>query len=160
MSFKKSLDLPGNSAQPDSALAKAPKNGESETIEISKPSVNLDSFVRELLCDYPLIEQQTVVHCMVPHNGYLEPKIRIWRSTFLTPRGSSKNCKLLGAYNISYYPDWTKLPPFSTYWFTLIFEGLPKGCTYFDLEEKIPEQGAFYVPNIIRTASDIYYVEV
>jgi hypothetical protein len=78
----------------------------------------------------------------------------------LKPKGSSEVSKLLTAINISFYPEWTRVKPYSRYDFTLIFEGLPKDCTVFDLEEDIPEPGGFFASNIKRNESDVYHLEV
>ena len=42
--------------------------------------------------------------------------------------------------------------------FTLIFEGLPKDCTSFDLVEDALEEGGFLYENIQRTYNDVYEI--
>ena len=106
------------------------------------------------------MEQQVIVHCFFKHQLYFDPRIRIWPSTFLKPKESHEVSKLLTAVNISFYPEWTRVKPFSRHDFTLIFEGLPKDCTVFDLEEDIPEPGGFFAPNIKRNESDVYHLEL
>jgi len=97
-------------------------------------------------------ERQTIVHCMVPE-GYA---YRIWPSTFLIERESGKKAKLLTAFNITFAPQWTHNDGKG---FTLIFEGLSKGCEFFDLKEIIPEEGGFEVLGIMRNNSDVYQVD-
>ncbi len=97
-------------------------------------------------------ERQTIVHCMVPV-GYA---YRIWSSTFLIERESGKKAKLLTAFNITFAPQWTHNDGKG---FTLIFEGLSKGCEFFDLKEIIPEEGGFEVLGIMRNNSDVYQVD-
>ena len=96
-------------------------------------------------------ERQTIVHCMVPE-GFA---YRIWPSTYLIERESGRRAKLLTAFNISFAPIWTHNDGKG---FTLIFEGLSKGCEFFDLKEMIPEEGGFEVKGIQRNNSDVYQV--
>lgn len=96
-------------------------------------------------------ERQTIVHCSVRE----EYAYRIWPSTFLIEHGTGRRAKLLTAYNISFAPQWTLSDGRG---FTLIFEGLSKACTSFDLKEMIPQEGGFEVNNISRNRSDVYQV--
>ncbi len=102
----------------------------------------------------PSTERQTIVHCT--YNP--EMAVRVWPSTFLIEKESGKKVKLLTAFNISFAPDWT----FATNGnkFTLIFGGLSKSCTQFDLMEIIPLPDPFIVRNIQRTKSDVYNLQV
>ena len=112
------------------------------------PETLLQSEVKTLQSE----ERQTIVHCMVPE-GYA---YRIWPSTFLIERESGKKAKLLTAFNITFAPQWTHNDGKG---FTLIFEGLSKGCEFFDLKEIIPEEGGFEVLGIMRNNSDVYQVD-
>jgi hypothetical protein len=98
-------------------------------------------------------ERQTIVHC------YCSPEeseaYRIWPSTFLVEKESGRKAKLITAFNISFAPVWTFNDGKG---FTLIFEGLSKGCTSFDLIESIPQAGGFEIRNIPRNHSDVYQV--
>ena len=96
-------------------------------------------------------ERQTIVHC----NCGEDYAFRIWPSTFLIEHLGGKLAKLITAYNISFAPQWTLNDGKG---FTLIFEGLSKGCTSFDLKEMIPEEGGFEVLNIQRNKMDVYSV--
>ncbi|MDZ4666111.1 MAG: hypothetical protein SGJ15_14630 [Bacteroidota bacterium] len=98
-------------------------------------------------------ERQTIVHCQC--NGEGSEAYRIWPSTFLVERGSDRKAKLITAYNISFAPNWTLNDGRG---FTLIFEGLSKECSSFDLIEVIPQAGGFEVLNIARNKSDVYGV--
>ena len=64
------------------------------------------------------------------------------------------------ADGISFAPHWTVIPFNRPLEFTLIFKGLPKQCTSFDLVELIPEEGGFEVRNIKRNNSDVYHVTI
>jgi len=99
-------------------------------------------------------ERQTIIHCT--YNPQMA--VRVWPSTFLIEKESGKKVKLLTAFNISFAPEWT----FATNGnkFTLIFGGLSKSCTQFDLMEIIPLPDPFVVRNILRTKSDVYNISI
>lgn len=96
-------------------------------------------------------ERQTIVHCSCGEDY----AFRIWPSTFLIEHGTGKRAKLITAFNISFAPQWTLNDGKG---FTLIFEGLSKGCTSFDLKEIIPQDGGFEILNIQRNNMDVYQV--
>ncbi len=98
-------------------------------------------------------ERQTIVHCVCSTEG--AEAYRIWPSTFLIEHGNTRQAKLVHAFNISLAPTWTLNDGRG---FTLIFEGLSKGCTAFDLREIIPQDGGFEVFNIQRNKTDVYSV--
>jgi len=112
-----------------------------------------------------LAEMQTVtleeghvyVHCHF-NNGPQESLIRIWKSTYLIPHGSTERSVLLHAENISIAPVWTRMPGNREFRFLLIFSGLPSDCTTFDLLEDIPEAGGFFAGDIARNSTDVYHV--
>jgi hypothetical protein len=86
--------------------------------------------------------------------------IRIWRSTFLIDVASATRAPLVHAENIAYAPQWTIMPNNGLFHFLLIFEGLPKSCTQFNLLEDIPQAGGFFVEGIQRNKSDVYHVDI
>ncbi len=92
---------------------------------------------------------QVIIHCRCGDF------VRLWQHhTFLIPHGYNTICKLVYSEGVSLFPTWTKGP----IKFTLVFEGLPKGCKSFDFLEQIPQAGGFHYPNIKRNKSDIYNV--
>ena len=99
-------------------------------------------------------ERQTIIHCT--YNP--EMAVRIWPSTFLIEKESGKKVKLITAFNISFAPHWTFATNGNT--FTLIFGGLSKSCTQFDLMEIIPLPDPFVIHNIKRNKSDVYNVRI
>lgn len=99
-------------------------------------------------------ERQTIVHCTISSDDE-NYAYRIWPSTFLIERETDKRAKLITAFNISFAPQWTMNDGKG---FTLIFEGLSKGCKIFDLKEIIPQEGGFEVNDINRNKTDVYYV--
>jgi hypothetical protein len=97
-------------------------------------------------------ERQTIVHCSCGEvYAY-----RIWPTTYLIEHGSDKRVPLLTAFNISFAPQWTYNDGKG---FTLIFGGLSKDCSSFDLREIIPQEGGFEVLNIQRNSNDVYHVK-
>ena len=114
-----------------------------ETLE--KPEVKIE--VKTLESE----ERQTIVHCTCGEDY----AFRIWPSTFLIEHETDKRAKLITAFNISFAPQWTLNDGKG---FTLIFEGLSKGCTKFDLKEIIPQEGGFEVLGIARNNMDVYQV--
>lgn len=96
-------------------------------------------------------ERQTIVHCSCSEDY----AYRIWPSTFLIEHHSGKRAKLITAFNISFAPQWTLNDGRG---FTLIFEGLSKGCIAFDLKEVIPQDGGFEIIGIQRNHTDVYQV--
>lgn len=96
-------------------------------------------------------ERQTIVHCTCGEDY----AYRIWPSTFLIEHSTAKRAKLITAFNISFAPQWTLNDGRG---FTLIFEGLSKGCVSFDLKEVIPQDGGFEVKDIQRNHTDVYQV--
>lgn len=101
-------------------------------------------------------ERQVTLHCCYKSEFFLEEKIRIWSSTYLIDRYSDHISKLIHIENITLFPDWTDLPFNKEYWFTLVFEGLPKNCKVFDFIELIPQDGGFFQEGIERNGSDVY----
>ena len=118
-----------------------------ETKEITETKTEVKTEVKTLESE----ERQTIVHCSCGDDY----AFRIWPTTFLIEHGSDKRAKLITAFNISFAPQWTLNDGKG---FTLIFEGLSKGCTSFDLKEMIPEEGGFEILNIKRNKMDVYTV--
>jgi len=103
------------------------------------------------------VERQVIVHAKVGI-GNSVMGIRIWASTFLIPHEGGNKSKLLNTENITIFPQWMTVGYKPWHHFTLIFEGLPRNCTQFDLIEQIPESGGFEARSIPRNASDIYEI--
>ena len=104
-------------------------------------------------------ESQVVVHCTVRGMPFLA-SIRVWPSTFLVDPSSKHQSKLVHAENIVYVPQWQPIPQSGVARFTLIFSGLPKGCTHFNFVEIINEPGGWLVKDIKRNAQDVYSIEL
>lgn len=121
----------------------------------ARPEVDIDILTA---IDSGVLEDAYIyVHCYFdnPNEGSL---VRIWKTTFLTDRGSGTRARLLHAENISFAPVWTLIPDRTTFSFLLIFSSLPKSCKQFDLVEEIPQPGGFHVQNIQRNQRDVYHI--
>lgn len=105
------------------------------------------------------VESQVIIHCKY-RAGTEDNLIRIWKSTFLYARDSTHKSSLINTQKISIYPHWTFIEVGKSYFFTLIFSGLPRTCKSFDLLENIPEPGGFFVENISRNDLDVYHVDI
>jgi len=125
---------------------------------ITKPSIAPE--ILEAIQPAVEEEKQVIVHCCFAATPSPDMLIRIWPSTVLIDEHSGHRSSLVHHENITLFPYWTLVPPFADFWFTLVFTGLPAGCSYFDLKEEIPEAGGFHVPRIKRNKSDIYRVKI
>lgn len=103
-------------------------------------------------------ESQVIVHASFDATD--ETFIRIWSSTFLVDRVTGHRSKLTHLEGVPLAPQWMSVPAGYTARFTLLFTGLPKGCTHFDLIEDIPQSGGFFVKNIRRNSMDVYQVSI
>lgn len=104
-------------------------------------------------------EQQVIIHCAIYAQDFGDAA-RIWKSTYLINQATGTKYQMNFADGISFAPHWTVIPFNRPLEFTLIFKGLPKQCTSFDLVELIPEEGGFEVRNIKRNNSDVYHVTI
>lgn len=96
-------------------------------------------------------ERQTIVHCSCSDDY----AYRVWPTTFLIEHTTGRRARLITAFNISFAPQWTLNDGKG---FTLIFEGLSKSCSVFDLKEVIPQEGGFEIKDIQRNSMDVYRV--
>jgi hypothetical protein len=126
---------------------------------IQKPKISIDPEILRQTEELVSTESQVIVHCIINAPWYGEIGIRIWPTTYLYDLHSTHRSELVHYENISPYPDWKILPAATSSYFTLIFSGLPKSCTVFDLKEEIPESHGFEVRSIKRNESDVYYVQ-
>ncbi len=105
-----------------------------------------------------LDESCVYVHLEI-HTSLKPILVRIWPTTFLIDRASGHRSALIHAENITYAPEWTPIPSYTRYKFLLIFTGLPRGCTRFDLVEEAGagEGDAFRISSISRNETDVYW---
>jgi hypothetical protein len=123
---------------------------------ISKPKIKIDEEVLQFLQTEE--QRTTIVHCRI-YSPY--PTLaRIWQTTYLVEEDGRK-VPLLKAFNISMAPDWTWFISEDGYvCFTLLFEGLSRGCHLFRLLEDIDEPGGFFSGKIERNKTDVYVIEL
>ena len=100
-----------------------------------------------------LEERTTIVHCILLEDSF----IRIWPTTYLVQEDGVRK-PMIQAFDIVAYPNWKLVP--AGHRFTLVFEGLDRGCTVFELIEDIPEPGGFRSGPLQRNQSDVYSLEV
>ncbi|MCZ2102716.1 MAG: hypothetical protein LC107_14400 [Chitinophagales bacterium] len=127
-------------------------------IIIDNPKVSIVPNLLEELETFTADQGQVIIHGIV-NGGSLGTAIRIWPTTYLFDRGSSHKSELVHYEKISAFPQWTDVPPYSNYTFTLVFSGLPEDCKVFDLKEIIPQNGGFVVAGIVRNRQDVYFLE-
>lgn len=126
-----------------------------ETVE-TKPVIAPELLQQALVSE----EKQVIVHCCFSAEDNFGSLIRIWRSTYLIDADSGHRSSLIHAENIAVAPHWTEVTPYTDFWFTLVFSGLPASCSRFDLKEIIAEEGGFHVSDIRRNTSDVYRVKI
>lgn len=127
-----------------------------EELGVQNTEIVTDEVIRSLARTQT--ENYAIVHCRI--FTVYPTRMRIWPSTFLIEE-DGKRKKLLHKFNISLYPDWTDyLVKNDHIRFTLVFEGLSKGCRQFHLLEDIPEPFGFFSDKISRNHSDIYNAEL
>lgn len=127
---------------------------------LTKPKVKIDNKIKLQVEEQSHLEQQVIVHCKIRTDQNMSMGIRIWPTTFLLDNNSDHQSKLLHHENIPMVPEWKEIPKGDTYTFTLFFSALPKPCVKFHMVELIPSAGGFQALNILRTKSDVYYVEL
>jgi len=132
------------------------------TTVITRPKVDISTKLLEDMASQVHEQGQVVLHVLYSVADGLYPSyIRIWPTTYLYDKGSSHRSELVHAENIAYYPDWYECLPGQSYFFTLIFSGLPPSCTTFDFIEHCTNQsGAFAVFDIARNETDVYYLRM
>lgn len=131
--------------------------GKTEAAVVANPDVETESLTQ--VAGGTAEDSFVYVHCYF-RNQWKNMLIRIWKTTYLLDSFSGTRSKLVHAENISLAPVWTQIPDLRVYSFLLIFAGLPKSCTQFDLVEEIPEPGGFFVGNISRNETDVYHINL
>lgn len=127
--------------------------------DIAEPKTKplVETAVKEAIQNQVSPEQQVIVHGTYTASGFGDG-IRIWQTTFLCDQHSDHKSNLIYVEGITNYPTWTLLAPGERINFVLVFSGLPKSCTMFDLREIIPEPEGFEIKNIRRNKTDVYHV--
>lgn len=119
-----------------------------------KIAVSISSEVRQQQAE----QGSTILHCRIKS----AERLQICKSTYL--RQNSGGIKsLVHAEGIAVEPEWTVVSK-SNYVFTLVFEGLDKECTSFEMVEdeplNTPYESNFYVKPTPRNSTDVYNVQI
>lgn len=122
-----------------------------------KPSVDIE--ILSAIAADTMEDSYVYVHCYLD-NPTKDMLIRVWKTTFLVDNDSGARSRLIHAEKVSFAPLWTLVPEVGTYNFLLIFSALPKSCQTFELIEHVPTSGGFHVPNISRSVSDVYHINI
>lgn len=123
---------------------------------LGKPTIKIDEEIKQHLDTEE--QRTTIVHCRI--YSPFPTLARVWKTTFLVEEEGRK-VSLIKAFNISMAPDWTWFVSNHGFInFTLLFEGLSKGCTLFQLLEIIDEPGGFFSEKITRNKTDVYQTEL
>jgi len=125
---------------------------------IEKPKVNISPSLLKQLETYTSDQGQVIIHGVCKATSE-NPYIRIWPTTYLFDQHTDHVSELVHFEKISAFPVWTEIKAHSHFGFTLIFSGLPKSCTLFDLKEVIPQSNGFHIPFITRNEQDVYYID-
>ena len=127
---------------------------------ITKPKVEIAPDLLNELNALVQDEGQVVIHCISSAAATMDYYIRIWATTFLFDHNSDHRSDLVHVEKIAMAPMWQLVPAGTTAIYSLIFSGLPKSCSTFDLEEVIPLPGRFSAKNINRNNQDVYFVRL
>lgn len=127
---------------------------------ITKPKVEIAPDILKKLQELTSEEGQVIVHCVSGGSLFYDSFIRVWSTTYLFDKHSEHKSELVHVENITLAPQWMLVPAGTIAHYSLIFTGLPKDCTIFDLQEMITQPGAFTAKNIQRNNTDIYYVRL
>jgi len=127
---------------------------------ITKPKVEIAPDILKKLQQMTQEDGQVIVHCVSGGSMFYDSYVRVWKSTYLFDKSSDHTSELVHVENITLAPEWMLVPSGSYAHYSLIFSGLPKDCTSFDLEEVIPQPGGFIAKNIKRNSADVYFVRL
>lgn len=128
---------------------------------IEKPKVEIDPDLLEQIKTQTQMEGQVIIHFLYANLTLAYGLIRIWPTSFLYDLDSDHRSQLVHVENITLFPQWQEVNPFTATHFTLIFSRLPKNCLAFDFIEECGGQGGgFEVRSIQRNNSDVYYVRL
>lgn len=128
---------------------------------LTRPKIEIDPDLLDQLRIQTEEQGQVILHFLYMNISPYASKVRIWPSSYLYDQGSDHRSEIVHAENITWYPEWKDIAPFTLDYFSLIFTGLPKSCTVFDFEEHCTsEGGAFVVRGIQRNDQDVYYLQM
>ncbi len=125
---------------------------------IEIPQITVSPDMLNELEKFTADQGQVVIHGIIKSSEE-STFVRIWPTTFLFDRNSTHISELVHFEKISGFPVWTEVRANSEFGFTLIFSGLPRSCTIFDLCEIIPQTNGCTINSILRNDRDVYYLD-
>ncbi len=125
---------------------------------IKRPAVHISPDLLYELQELTQEQGQVVIHCVTEAEVYVDWRARVQKTTFLFDLDSDHQSELLHVVNISIAPEWTIIQKGTQRYYSLIFSGLPKSCTAFDLAELNEPFNPFVVRDIQRNGTDVYYL--
>ena len=128
-----------------------------DTPIITPPKIEISADILNALQEFTCEESQVVIHCI--YNSCSRPgmRIRVQPSTYLYDENSSHRSELVHVENIVLAPKWQNVSESGEAYFSLVFSGLPKSCTVFDLIE-VNEACPFRATGIARNEEDVYFI--
>ncbi len=127
---------------------------------IKNPSVAIDPYLLNQLHSLTQEEGQVIIHCCTKATVYSAMQARIQKTTFLFDLDSNHQSDLIYADNISIAPEWSIIPKGKQRAYSLVFSGLPKSCSSFDLLELNEPFRAFFAKSIQRNKEDVYFLQL
>ncbi len=127
---------------------------------IKNPSVAIDTDLLNQLHSLTQEEGQVIIHCCSKAEAYAAMRARVQKTTFLFDLNSDHQSELIYANNISIAPEWSVIPKGKQRAYSLIFSGLPKSCSSFDLLELNEPCRAFFAKSIQRNKEDVYFLQL
>jgi len=127
---------------------------------IKNPSVAIDPDLLNQLHSLTQEEGQVIIHCCTKASIYSDLQARVQKTTFLFDLDSDHQSDLIYADNISIAPEWSLIPKGKQRAYSLIFSGLPKSCSSFDLLELNEPCRAFFANGIQRNKKDVYFLQL
>ena len=127
---------------------------------ITQPKIEIDPDILRKFREQTQEEGQVIVHCVSMDTQGWGMHIRIWPTTYLFDHGSDHRSEMVHTENIVLAPNWQFLEPTQKLNYSLVFTGLPKTCSTFDLIEFGVGQNCFSALNIARNETDVYYIKL
>jgi len=129
-----------------------------QPVIIKNPSAIIDPDLLNQLHKLTQEEGQVIIHCCSTASTQSDLQVRIQKTTFLFDLDSDHQSELIYADNITIAPEWSIVPKGKQCAYSLIFSGLPKSCSRFDLLELNEPCRAFFTKGIQRNREDVYFL--
>jgi hypothetical protein len=123
---------------------------------------DLPKTTEEIIQQNVELQGQVIVEAVIhgkeeePLDSRLVWLVNISDETYLYPDSSEKKIQMSHAFHIQKKPFSTVLHKGETFYFCLVFPGLPRDCTNFHIVEEKEGGGGFFFSSIDRNDSDVY----